>query len=543
MKLANVGVSLLLAAGIAAAQAPVIMNVVNNASGNIQALPNGGIAQGSVFLVVGANMGPATLAIDHAPFTSNTLLGTSVRVTVNGTGVGMLMYYTSATQVAGLLPSNTPLGKGTVTVTYNSVTSAPAPITVVQSNFGIDTVGGTNVGVFTFPDFSVVSAAPATNCGAPLTACGAANIGDVLTAWGSGLGPVSGNESSGAGLGVNMPDLPLKLFLGGVQVPVAYQGRSGCCIGVDQIQFTVPDGVPLGCAVPLAVQINDQISNYAVIPVAMGSRTCTPSNPTFTASAGQQLASGAPITYADIRLNRRIGNNGSPQDNGRADFGRISVPAAFQPFIFSVIDTQPVGTCLVFNNLNGPNGPPFNALGMPDAGTSLMVSGPNGNRTLAKDPSVPGVTEYFARLGAGDYLSPGAYTIAGPGGGDIGSFTATITIPQRPVWTNQSLMHMVNRANGLTLNWSGGAGTPFINILGLSATDSSLNIGAIFQCVAAGAAGTFTIPPSVLLSLPAGPNGGIIFEPAANPTSFTTTGLTIGFVNSNADTVNLATFQ
>src|SRR5437879_476152 len=176
MKLANVCVSLLLAAGIAAAQAPVIMNVVNNASGNIQALPNGGIAQGSVFLVVGSNMGPATLAIDHAPFTSNTLLGTSVSVTVGGTTVRMLMYYTSATQVAGLLPSNTPVGKGTVTVTYNNVTSAPAPITVVQSNFGIDTVGGTSAGVVTFPDYSVVSATPGPNCGGPNTACGAANV-------------------------------------------------------------------------------------------------------------------------------------------------------------------------------------------------------------------------------------------------------------------------------------------------------------------------------------------------------------------------------
>src|SRR5207245_2086935 len=134
-------------------------------------------------------------------------------VTVSNTTVRMLMYYTSATQVAGLLPSNTPVGKGTVTVTYNNVTSAPAPVTVVQSNFGIDTVGGTSAGVVTYPDYSVVSATPGPNCGGPNTACGAANIGDVLTVWGSGLGPVSGSDSSGAGLGVNMPNLPLKLFL------------------------------------------------------------------------------------------------------------------------------------------------------------------------------------------------------------------------------------------------------------------------------------------------------------------------------------------
>jgi uncharacterized protein (TIGR03437 family) len=535
MKLANVSVSLLLAAGIAAAQAPVIMSVVNNASGNIQALPNGGIAQGSVFLLVGSNMGPAALSIDHAPFTSNSLLGTSVSVTVNGTMVRMLMYYTSATQVAGLLPSNTPVGKGTVTVTYNNVTSAPAPITVVQSNFGIDTVGGTSAGVVTFPDYSVVSATPGPNCGGPNTACGAANAGDLLTIWGTGLGPVSGSDSSGAGLGVNMPNLPLKVWLGGVQITASYQGRSGCCIGIDQLVFTVPDGVPLGCAVPLAVQINDQISNYTVIAVASGSRTCAPTDPTVAGLSLQQVAGGAPITFAQIRLNRRPSNNGpGNRDNLRATFARNSVPAAFLPFALCLIDVPPIGTCIVYNNLNGPSDPPFNVLSAPDAGPSLTVNGPNGSRTLTKTPG-SNPTEYFTQINAGDYLSPGAYTITGPGGADIGNFTARMNLPQQPVWTNQSSFSPVNRNSGLTVTWSGGASVLAVVIFGGSAADNSFSTGAFFACVAAGAAGTFTVPPSVLLALPVGP-GLVTFEPTANPANFAASGLTLGSVTSNFDT-------
>ena len=118
---------------------------------------------------------------------------------------------------------------------------------------------------------------PGAPCGGPNTTCGAANPGDTLILWATGLGPVNGSDASGAGLGVPMPNIPLTLWLGGVQASVTYQGRSGCCIGEDQIVFTVPPNVPMGCAVPLAVQIGNEISNYTVMPVApKGSRTCTP---------------------------------------------------------------------------------------------------------------------------------------------------------------------------------------------------------------------------------------------------------------------------
>ena len=49
------------------------------------------------------------------------------------------MYYTSAAQIAFLLPSNTPVGTGTITATYNGNAGPAAPITVVTSNLGIFT--------------------------------------------------------------------------------------------------------------------------------------------------------------------------------------------------------------------------------------------------------------------------------------------------------------------------------------------------------------------------------------------------------------------
>jgi len=69
------------------------------------------------------------------------LSGTSVTFTPasGGTPVSALMYYTLATQVAGMLPSSTPAGAYDVKVTYDGQTSAASRVNVVERNFGFAT--------------------------------------------------------------------------------------------------------------------------------------------------------------------------------------------------------------------------------------------------------------------------------------------------------------------------------------------------------------------------------------------------------------------
>ena len=107
---------------------PQITGVENAASNIPPGLPNAGIAQGAIFSVYGSGLGPANLATAPAAFQSTTLSGTSVAVTVGSTTVNALMYYTSDGQVAALLPSSTPTGAGSVTVTYNGQTSPKRPL-------------------------------------------------------------------------------------------------------------------------------------------------------------------------------------------------------------------------------------------------------------------------------------------------------------------------------------------------------------------------------------------------------------------------------
>ena len=84
---------------------------VNGASFTSPLLPGGSIAQGSIMVGFAAGgMGPAGIEFPNPwPFPTE-LAGTSIQVTVGNTTVDCFMVFTSAGQVAAILPSNTPLG-------------------------------------------------------------------------------------------------------------------------------------------------------------------------------------------------------------------------------------------------------------------------------------------------------------------------------------------------------------------------------------------------------------------------------------------------
>jgi uncharacterized protein (TIGR03437 family) len=542
-----------LAAATAMAQ-PVITTVANAASGIVAGLPNSGIAQGSIFLVVGTGLGPDVLVTAPSPFQSGSLSNTSVSVTVNGITEAGLMYYTSATQVAALLPSATLAGIGNITVSYNNQTSQQFPITVVPNNLGIftATANGQGTAIVTFLDYTLVSVSKAGNCGLPDTACGAANPGDTLTLWATGLGPITGSDASGAGLGVAMPNIPLKLYLGGVQANVIYQGR-GCCIGEDQINFVVPPNVPTGCAVPLAVQIGtgSEISNYTVMPIAaVGSRTCTATNPALTPAVVQSLTTPAgSIIYGTMALNgvrlpvsvvaansiSQAAQPASNTDSFTAQFQRINVPISYQPFIASYADLPALGTCMVYNTLNGAPNPPFALLADLDSGPNISITGSNGTQMVTEMNEV-----YQGTLSAnGSFLTPGNYTITSAGSTSIGPINAPLTIPAQPMFplatASTPTSVAITRANGFTVTWTGGSANQIVTVSGLSAVTGTNSTGASFMCSTVASAGSITLPASVLLALPAAAttftlSSGIL------PTAYSATGLNVGYVTATYGT-------
>ena len=537
--------TVLIAASIATA-APVIQ-FVQNAASNV---PYRSLALGGIFVIKGTGLGPANISFDSKPFQNTSLSGTSIAVTAaNGTTVNALMLYTSDSQVAALLPSNTPPGRGVFTVTYNGQTSAPMNHNIETSSLGIFSIdfSGQGPAVVTYPDYSLVSPVKAANCGGPNTTCGAANPGDVLIIWATGLGPVSGgSDSSGAGLGQNMPSVPLTLYLGGVQITASYQGRSGCCIGEDQIVFTVPNNVPTGCAVPLVAQIGtgqNTISNTAVIPVANGSRTCTPTNSalaSFGAANIEQAVVAGNINVGILELHKNLNNGTGPGYFDQTKFTFLKVlnyPPGTQPFFLSLVDDQPVGTCVVYSNPNGNTSNPIGDAAPLDAGTSFTVKGPNGSVAFAGNPG-----QFKAMLSAaGTFLVPGSYTVTSNGGPDVGPINATLTIPSSPtlLTPQPSNNFTVTRANGMTFTWNPNGSNGHVEIQVASATDNTFNFGGVAVCTAPASAGSFTIPPYVMLALTSSNftflGFGLGNQAAAAEALYTARGLDFGMLQAYLD--------
>ena len=105
---------------ISAAPSIAALGVKNSASYSNPGFQNGAIAQGSLFVVFGSGMGPAQIQYASSFPLPATLAGTSVSVTVNGTTLSCVMIYTQDGQLAAILPSTTPIGTGTMTVTFSS---------------------------------------------------------------------------------------------------------------------------------------------------------------------------------------------------------------------------------------------------------------------------------------------------------------------------------------------------------------------------------------------------------------------------------------
>lgn len=494
-------------AGAALAQ-PAVSAVENNYSYLFPGLPNYALAQGSIFVIFGSGLANADSGLQSPPLRRD-LAGVSVTIAVNQTTTQALLYYVTASQIAGILPSNTPAGTGSLTVFVNGQMSSPAPITVVQSAFGILTANQSGLGP---------AAAFDANSN-PLRPANSANPGDTITLWGTGLGPIAGDES--VAQPQDLSNIPIEVDIGGINSAVAFHGRSQYP-GLDQINVVVPHGA-LGCSVSVVVRAGNIVSNSASIPVAPANRTC------FDAGTGtvESLNRPAGFTVGLFNLFRSIVFNPafSPAVHG-VDIGS----AVFEPLLpaktYAIGQGAPfpsAGSCLAFPSRiqTAPSAPSSPAAPPPiflDAGPSIHFTGPAGAANLA----LPGGSSTASQFTYGsiiDNLNPpflpdsgGTFSIDnGSGGPDVGPFSVQFTIPPAVIWTNFSSIGSIERTRSLTLTWTGGDPNGIVQIRANSfAQDQSLEVA--LACSALVSAGQFTIPASALLALPPyqlPPQGGI----------------------------------
>ncbi|HWQ57148.1 MAG TPA: hypothetical protein VN442_25905 [Bryobacteraceae bacterium] len=557
----HVAVALGLFAGIAGAQPSINSGgVVNAASYANPAMPNGGIAQGSMFVVFGKNLGPASIVL-AGPYPLTTSVGeTSIQVTVGATTVNALIVYSVSTQVAAILPSNTPTGPGKVTLRYGGASSAQADIQVVPASFGIFARNQAGSGPAIVQNWVGDGTVPVN------AVFDAAHRGQTMILWGTGLGPATGNDAQPTNQATPL-DTPVEVIIGSKRAQVTYKGRSPQFAGVDQINFVIPQDVELGCYVPLAVRAGTVTSNFTSLAIAASGKACSESVTGYSAADLEAAIARGSVRIGSISLSRtrmQLGLSipipGAPTDiktdSGSATFMRYDATtlAASSTAFGSV---TPYGSCSVFNFSGSTPGivDPVLPTGL-DAGT-LTVSGQKGLKQL--DMKAKGV--YSATLGGGgisipglpggtgqpEYLDAGSYTISnGAGGTDVGSFSATLVVPAPLVWLKSDEISTVDRTKGLTVTWSGGGANQFVTILGASVVGEN---GAAFVCTENATRGTFTVEPAVLSALPRsqvsdGVATGILAlttGSAGQGGKFQATGLDFGYVtytDMNMKTVN-----
>jgi uncharacterized protein (TIGR03437 family) len=440
------------------------------------------------------------------------------------------MLYSSALQVAAILPSNTPIGAASATVSYNGQTSAAASINVVQSGFGLFTQNSQGNGPAIAQVFVSSTSQPLMQLTAP------SHPGDTLIAYGTGLGAITGPDDMPPGavpVGSNVT-----VTVGGVAIPAAYAGRVPQFPGEDQVNFTLPANVPTGCYVPASVTASGQVSQDIVLSIApAGSSACV--HP-FGLSQSQlaTLDSGGTLNIGLFQVLRAfVALLGGSVEGAGGLFDNVNANGVFQlynriPVAFGAISyPAPLNGCVVIDQQNTGGGftvPNFSAIG----GTELVAD------PLLLTMSGPGnASGNVLRQDTGGYLGvflppilgPGSWTLSGNGGADVGKFSANITLPGDLNWTNGGNFATlpVPRSTGLTFTWTGGnlnassVVTIFGNSTIVNVKDPSQTRAKSFYCAVPASASPFMVPASVVQQLPSSTT-------VAGETAYGTLGITTG---------------
>jgi uncharacterized protein (TIGR03437 family) len=520
---------LMLSTGAALAQNPAVAEIINN-----YGLTNAGtVAQGAIFIVKGTNLADQeTTTLQSVPLQTN-LKNVQIRIVVSGTTTFAPLYYALKTQLAGILPSNTPVGAGTLAVINNGKTSSTRSITVVRSGFGLLTLNGTGTGAAAVHDQNYVL----------LNDANSTNPGKAVVFYGSGLGPTTGNETAeqtGANASGDLTSIPVSVQIGGKPAQVLYRGRTSFP-GLDQINVLIPtlDAVVYGCNAAVIITTNGVQANAGTIPVTQSGSTCSSnasggenSGVSITAeevnrwiSAGSQTAGGVGLGRSTsysiddfnggaVTITKQDSFSASFTRLGGADLGRMlrgELPASYSQYI------PAVGSCVVYNTIPADPWPLITRTAL-DAGSAIVSSGPSGAAVAARNNQQVGGLTYSAKNLSNAYVNAGNYTFTGSGGPDAGAFTGNLEVlPDLVVLNNPDDFKTINRGTSLTVRWSGGDPQTNVQVQGFSFAVTNLGapIGSptVFLCLASNTAGQFTVPASVFGQLP--PSG-----------SFTASGLT-----------------
>jgi hypothetical protein len=318
---------------------------------------------------------------------------------------------------------------------------------------------------------------------------------------------------------------------------------------LDQLVFTLPADVKLGCDVPVAVRtVGATVSNVVTLAISADGSPCSDATAPFgnVISAAKSGALFLVRTALNLSATSTVtvdSFDGEFRQEKGGDF-------AFNP----IYSAPPLGSCTSYSYagdvFQGGALPGFAPSGMSlDAGYLTVA-----NATTSAFVGFP----YEILLGAStslsgslptSFLDSGPFTITGGGGHDIGKFTAKAQPAPFIAWSNPTAT--INRSAGLNVTWTfSGASSGQMVVVSGGNFDARSSRSAMFFCTAPAAAGAFNVPSYILERLPVSAANGtsrgelvvgaLPMSPAA---SFTATGLDQGSVNVVSASGQFVTYQ
>ena len=485
---------------------PVIVarGVLNAASLAPPGLPNAGIARGGVFTVFGSNIGPTTPATVNSFPLSPGFNGVNLSLTQGGISVSAIPIFVSLNQINAILPSNAPIGTGSLRVSFGGRTSAPVPIEVVENAPGIFAISSGGFGPGVVQNFNVETDQPVNSLDT------SAARGQVITIWATGLGraPFADNIAPAA---QNL-EIPLTITIGERDAIKLYGGRSPCCAGVDQIVVRVPEDAPLGCYVPLRIKAGNTVSNTVTMAIAntAGARCSDSFNP-FTNLIRNSRRQG--MVMLDRTLHQIDTYITTTEQNTteavRAYFWNREPSAfAFDP----QFSYPPPGTCMVQqasgNLLRGAalrgSLPASSSL---DAGSVLRLSSSFSGTAEIPRTLVPqaGYAAVVGSLRANDGVGlpkldfPNATTLSFNGG--VGEVSVQPNLTNLFAWGGRALLERIRRNVNTRIQFTPNDfnATSELSLVAYSAVH---NATTAITCLAAPGVDTIQLSPDLMSNLP-----------------------------------------
>ncbi len=495
---------------------------VRNAAGlTPPGLPGSPIARGALVSIFGVELGPAQGVQGRGEPLQPELGGVSL-VVIDAAGFEHRSYpiFVSRGQINALMPCSAPPGPGRVVVTVNGLRSPPSdPFQIVRRNFQLFTRNTRGYGP-AVAEMVRNGEAVFTSAATPVAP------GQPVALWGGGLGFCE----------ETFDEEPLRVLIGNQPALVLGRERSAEVPGIEKISVLVPPDAPQACYVPVVVRSGAFYSNFGSLAISRNPQGCLDKLNGFSLLASK-LQQG-PVSWARIHLLRGAGVFERPGILTLETSSELA-EAGFFRFGFESFDDgfqyPPPGTCLVTPLATGTA---VSSIGRPrplDAGR-LDILGPwelsfsreaDGfyRRRLSPTPFEARPSEFV--------LPNSQYAVIGRGGSQVGPFQASIRLPQFPEWTNREVLPFrLSRAAPIVLAWWGGdPGREFIAIRGF-VFDRRTTLGRDFICTAAVEARTFTLPESLVWSLPSSPQDAFVSVGAvpllAGP-NFRAAGIDYGF--------------